>query len=501
MKRLSTLVLILGLAFALPVIAQPWSLLFWSGPGSFSGYQILGVEFAQDWFFVAATEQGTMTPVIIKFDRDGNLIGIFNQSTTGWGWRDLTYDGSYIYGSGNTTIEAMDLNGNLVPSMNIPGPINPCGALAYDPEFDHFWVTSWSDQLYEIDRNGNVISSGNHGLSGLYGIAWDDGDPDGPWLWMVDQVGGLTFYQFDPRSHVFTGLTYTLPLLPGLTSQTAGGLFFTDEWNPDYYVVGGNVQGTPGDGIYILEMYPNIIQYDIFVDIDYVSGSPVPNSGGNLYFDIFIENQGNIPADFDAWLAVSYEGQDPITLITRSLEDFPPGGIIERQDMWYPVPRTWPSGYYLFYCCVGIEGQVTWSYDFFEFVKSGNTLGNELVLRPTEGVPNPFEVVFIEKVNTIDDYVFSSAFPNPFNPTTTISFQLPVASMVKLDVFDVRGNIIGARHATLLGRYKTDPYAEGFYPPGTHQITFDGSGLVSGIYIYRLSAGDFSASGKMVLMK
>ncbi|TKJ42556.1 hypothetical protein CEE37_02380 [candidate division LCP-89 bacterium B3_LCP] len=41
----------------------------------------------------------------------------------------------------------------------------------------------------------------------------------------------------------------------------------------------------------------------------------------------------------------------------------------------------------------------------------------------------------------------------------------------------------------------------GFYPPGIHQISFDGSGLVSGIYIYRLTAGDFSTRGKMVLLK
>ncbi len=79
--------------------------------------------------------------------------------------------------------------------------------------------------------------------------------------------------------------------------------------------------------------------------------------------------------------------------------------------------------------------------------------------------------------------------PNPFNPTTTISFDLPVTSEVKLNIFDIHGRDVGAG------------FKSAQYNPGTHQITFDGSDLASGIYIYRLTANDFTASGKMVLMK
>ncbi len=85
-------------------------------------------------------------------------------------------------------------------------------------------------------------------------------------------------------------------------------------------------------------------------------------------------------------------------------------------------------------------------------------------------------------------FSISGCYPNPFNPTTVISFQLPVASLVKLDVFDVNGRNVGAR----LPR----PYMT-----GQHQITFDGSGLSSGIYIYRLTAGNYTASGKILLLK
>jgi hypothetical protein len=85
------------------------------------------------------------------------------------------------------------------------------------------------------------------------------------------------------------------------------------------------------------------------------------------------------------------------------------------------------------------------------------------------------------------------AYPNPFNPTTTISFEFQVASWVKLEVFDISGCLVGAQRAA--------PLHKGWMSAGYHEVTFDGSNLASGIYIYRLEAGDFSASGKMVLVK
>ncbi|MFH1733954.1 MAG: T9SS type A sorting domain-containing protein, partial [bacterium] len=77
---------------------------------------------------------------------------------------------------------------------------------------------------------------------------------------------------------------------------------------------------------------------------------------------------------------------------------------------------------------------------------------------------------------------------------TTITFDLPVAAEVRLDVFDING-----RNVSLSGSGTTP--TTGLYAPGTHSITFDGSGLASGIYLYRLEAGNYTASGKMVLMK
>ncbi|HEX7344300.1 MAG TPA: T9SS type A sorting domain-containing protein, partial [bacterium] len=79
-------------------------------------------------------------------------------------------------------------------------------------------------------------------------------------------------------------------------------------------------------------------------------------------------------------------------------------------------------------------------------------------------------------------------FPNPFNPTTTIRFELRDASFVRLGVYDISGRLVME-------------LANGWREAGVQEVTFDGSKLASGIYVYRIAAGDFSASGKMMLMK
>jgi hypothetical protein len=78
--------------------------------------------------------------------------------------------------------------------------------------------------------------------------------------------------------------------------------------------------------------------------------------------------------------------------------------------------------------------------------------------------------------------------PNPFNPTTAISYELRAASSVTLRVYDTSGRLV----STLV---------EGWQNVGTHQATFNGSHLASGMYLYTLTAGDQTATGEMMLLK
>ena len=87
-----------------------------------------------------------------------------------------------------------------------------------------------------------------------------------------------------------------------------------------------------------------------------------------------------------------------------------------------------------------------------------------------------------------DEFCFQSPYPNPFNPMTTFKIELPVASLVTLEIFDVSGRSLGF-------------VLDGWRSAGYHEVIFDASKLASGVYVYRLEAGEFRASGKMVLMK
>ena len=81
-----------------------------------------------------------------------------------------------------------------------------------------------------------------------------------------------------------------------------------------------------------------------------------------------------------------------------------------------------------------------------------------------------------------------SAYPNPFNPETIISFELRDASFVELAVYDITGREI----ARLVDEW---------HSAGTYEATFDGSGLSSGVYFARLTAGDIRQSRKLLLIK
>jgi hypothetical protein len=88
--------------------------------------------------------------------------------------------------------------------------------------------------------------------------------------------------------------------------------------------------------------------------------------------------------------------------------------------------------------------------------------------------------------NSYDFHV--SSYPNPFNPLTVIGYQLSVDGIVNLAVYDLSGRKV----ATLV---------DGWRSKGLHEVTFDGSGLASGIYYCRLNVGTFTDAGKILLIK
>jgi hypothetical protein len=89
---------------------------------------------------------------------------------------------------------------------------------------------------------------------------------------------------------------------------------------------------------------------------------------------------------------------------------------------------------------------------------------------------------------TPDEYNLAQNYPNPFNPTTTITFTLPKQDLVVLKVY----NILGQEVATLINEVRN---------AGRYSKIFDASQLPSGVYIYKLTAGSFTESRKMILLR
>ena len=89
---------------------------------------------------------------------------------------------------------------------------------------------------------------------------------------------------------------------------------------------------------------------------------------------------------------------------------------------------------------------------------------------------------------SIISYSLSQNYPNPFNSSTTIGFTLACSSFVTLEVYD----LLGQKVATLVNETKS---------VGEHKFRWNTNSLPSGIYFYRLHAGTFTQTGKLVLLR
>ena len=134
----------------------------------------------------------------------------------------------------------------------------------------------------------------------------------------------------------------------------------------------------------------------------------------------------------------------------------------------------------------------------FELSSSGSTtvwVDNITFTLPTDALTledntlkKEDETYFNETEALPDKYSMDQNFPNPFNPITQIHYAIPEKGFVSLKVFD----ILGKEVATLVSEEKE---------PGFYTLDFNGNDLSSGLYVYRIQAGNFIQSKKMILMK
>jgi photosystem II stability/assembly factor-like uncharacterized protein len=128
---------------------------------------------------------------------------------------------------------------------------------------------------------------------------------------------------------------------------------------------------------------------------------------------------------------------------------------------------------------------------------SGSDLRNLAFGSATQGIMVGYQnIVRITLLTAVENehstiptgFALEQNYPNPFNPTTKISYSVPKTSVVELKVYDLLGRTV----ATLVNSEQT---------VGTHTVSFDAKGLSSGVYLYTMKAGDFTATKSLLLIK
>jgi len=122
-----------------------------------------------------------------------------------------------------------------------------------------------------------------------------------------------------------------------------------------------------------------------------------------------------------------------------------------------------------------------------EFKSTNNMTGRTGHSQKYDGTDVPLSV---ERVGSTvpETFTLGQNYPNPFNPSTTIQFSIPVASNVRIELFNMLGQMVGE-------------VAKGDYEAGSYKVVYNASHMASGVYFYRLVAGDFVNVKKLVLLK
>jgi hypothetical protein len=238
--------LTLFIAFSLQAQAQLWNIQLDKDPTTL-GSGLAGVIWTGTEFWCAAWA----TADIYVADANGNALSPASFTIPGVsGTRSMTTDGIHIYiGTAATSIYKVDpITKTLISTINTSVPA--CRYLTYDPTLDNgnggFWTGAYASDIVTVSMTGATLSSisaATHGLSGIYGMAFDGYSTGGPYLWAFDQGGnGSDIIQLS-MTGTPTGINFDANTL-GAGGGTAGGLFICNNFVTGTNSVIGINQGT-----------------------------------------------------------------------------------------------------------------------------------------------------------------------------------------------------------------------------------------------------------------
>ncbi|MBD3221292.1 hypothetical protein GF314_08605 [bacterium] len=390
--------------------------------------------FARDHHWVSA-RIGFDDRRLVKIDRDGDLVDTFPiGGVNSLGWGAIATDGDHIYGTDTYSIAVWSIDEQQVVDNVVTGSISN-QALAYDPDNEHFYLGGGNGAIEVLDRQGDQVRFVTTPYD-IEGLAWDDLSPGGPYLWAwIDaedpEIEGEVRCEA-VRLDPVSGLATGV----GFLGADQGGVANVPE---AVTVTRDAVTGKLAlVGLQETDQYPGtsfLVGYDLDVTLP----------------------PAWISLDGATLGAIVPEGTDTLRVaIHGTMADTTTAAVIRiaSNDPARPL----------------VEVPVTTA-----------------MLRPVlAGADDP-------DAELAAPMLAATNHPNPFNPRTTISYELRAGATVSLEINDVRGR----RVATMRHEAR---------PPGRHAFVWDGTDqrgrpVASGVYVYTVRAGDVTAQGKMLLSK
>ncbi len=383
---------------------------------------------------------------------------------------------------------------------------------------DDPYLASYNSVSARLDVNGDGIPEVATGTGST-----SDPSPN-PYnhrrVYLLDGADGSEHWQMATSLPNFRTLLYRAG---GEARVASGGGEDPQQFLRAFRATDGAVRWTvdPGFSPFIIEPYPDDAEEDLLVAglgsllvrYDGADGSPVWTIGslGSSVWDVAVFEAGGglrvaVGSTRSEVLAFDGESGDDAWQYDMGSQVFDVTAVPDADgDGHEDVAATSQNGRVVLLS--GLSGALIWSYDLGgergEVVLAvpdleGNGVpevavgtydldandGRALLLYGG-GAPVPTDA---EAGEAPEAFALDPAYPNPFNPATTLRYRLPEAATVTLDAFDVLGRKVWTHTAEQ-------------QPPGTYTVRFDGRGLASGLYVVRMEAGAFVQTRNVVLVK
>lgn len=262
-----------------------WDILLDTDPTAITG-GLAGAYWTGTEFWLSAWSDDTLYTA----DASGNMTSFFVVPGV-TGTRSITSDGTSMYvGTAGTSIYEIDpVSKTLLSTISTSVP--SCRYCSFDPTLDGgnggFWTGAYGSDIVAVSMSGTTlttISAATHGLTGIYGLAYDGTTYGGPYLWAYDQGGSTAnIYQLS-YTGVPTGIVHdTQSDLAGGNTGIAGGLFATNSYASGQFTIGGLNQGISlfvydaydiagvDQNELTFSVYPNPVIDELTVSIDAVA--------------------------------------------------------------------------------------------------------------------------------------------------------------------------------------------------------------------------------------